>query len=95
MNLTGSIVFECGNTDCKEHITVDASEFDLQNTSSDERDMGSEEFYEDTVEKNCPNCNTQYNIHYECSEYPVGAPNYEDLHIDKPFTMLEKTLTVS
>lgn len=94
--LSGKMKFKCSNKECSEVIELDSSDFDFQNTWSDEdRGMGTEEGYEGEVQLVCPNCNEEYEVSYEYTEYPIGAPNFEDgPKINKTVEILENTLTI-
>lgn len=94
--LSGELFFTCGEKDCNGIIRVDSSEFDFENTwSDDDRGMGSELGYDAVLEKKCPKCGEEYNVSYSYTEYPVGALNFEDgPNFDKAVKDINSTLTV-
>lgn len=101
LSLNGKLKFRCTEDNLVDLIEVAAEDFDFENTWTDEdRGMGSEMGFEATVEAYCPNCNKEYQVYYMYTEYPVGAPNYEEFSIkDKNgeevnVEILENTLTV-
>ncbi|MRI70265.1 hypothetical protein FDP56_07510 [Enterococcus casseliflavus] len=94
--LSGDLVFICGKSNCGGTLEADSSEFDFDNTWTEEdRGMGSEEGYEALIEKKCPNCGEEYKISYTYTEYPVGALNFEEGPMfDKEVKDVQSTLTV-
>lgn len=94
--LSGELIFTCGKNNCGGVLKADSSEFDFENTwSDDDRGMGSEEGYEALIEKKCPNCGEEYDIGFTYTEYPVGALNYEDgPTFNKEVKDVKSTLTV-
>lgn len=74
--LSGSAKIECKK--CCHCFHIDASDLDVDQVGSDERQMGQEVFYGGDVELNCPKCGNSIIISYEASEYPIGAPNYSE-----------------
>lgn len=92
MSLKGSLVFKCN---CGEKIEINSSDFDFDNTWTDEdRGMGDEIGFEAEVYSACPSCDKVHTIKYEFSEYPVGAINYENLIIDNDIEVVLSTLTM-
>lgn len=101
ITLSGHLIFRFLGEGNQSLIKVNAEEFELENTWTDEdRGMGSEIGYESVVEINHPSNDKKYQIRFECSEYPVGAPNYEDLSIidengdSANVEIIENTLTI-
>ncbi|MEI5994803.1 hypothetical protein [Candidatus Enterococcus mansonii] len=94
--LSGGAKFKCSNRECSEIIELNSNDFDFQNTWTDEdRGMGSEEGYEGEAQVVCPNCNEEYEVSYEYTEYPIGAPNFEEgPKFNKNVDILENTLTI-
>lgn len=101
ISLEGKLKFRCSDSDCVGVLGVSASEFDFENTwSHDERGMGTENGYEATVETICPICKKEYQVNYMYTEYPEGAPNYEEFSIrdasgkQAEVELLENSLTI-
>ncbi|MCH4167696.1 MAG: hypothetical protein LKF42_00455 [Streptococcaceae bacterium] len=95
MNLTGFVIVKCGKSLCDGTVESDSGEFDLQQTWTDEdRGMGEEIFYSAEVYKKCPECGEEYTLSFECSEYPAGAPNYEDFGVNKDAKVIKNTLSI-
>ena len=78
--LSGTAELQCGH--CEYTFHIDASDLDIAQVSTDERQMGPEIFYEGRAELNCPQCGGYIQVINEASEYPIGAPNYSDTHIE-------------
>lgn len=94
--ISGKASFICSNKDCDENFVVNGSDFDVQNTWTDEdRGMGAEEGYEGTLNVTCPKCGEEIEVTFEFTEYPVGAPNYEDgPKFDKEVSDVKSTLSI-
>ena len=82
ISLKGKLKFNCIESDNVGLVEVVAEDFDFENTwTDDDRGMGTESGFEATVETTCPNCNREYQVHYMYTEYPQGAPNFEEFSI--------------
>jgi hypothetical protein len=77
--LSGTAELQCEH--CLNAFHIDASDLDIDQVGADERQMGPEILYEGSAELNCPKCGGYIQVNYEASEYPVGVPNYSDMHI--------------
>ena len=62
----------------KEHTRGD-DEFQPQLEGTEERSMGTESFYSDTIVFECDNCKNELEIELNFWEYPIGALNYSDV----------------
>ncbi|MDP3269808.1 MAG: restriction endonuclease [Legionella sp.] len=74
--LSGTAAIEC--TNCQNLLLIDASDLDIDQVGSDERQMGAEIFYSGDINIVCPKCNNDIKLGYEASEYPIGVPNFSD-----------------
>lgn len=94
--ISGKASFKCSNKDCCEKIIINGSDFDIESTWTDnDRGMGSEEGYDGTLNVTCPNCGEKIEVLFEYTEYPAGAPNFEDgPKFDKKVSEVESTLTI-
>lgn len=75
-SLSGTAEISCNQ--CTHSFAIDAADLDIEQTGSDERQMGAEIFYSGEVEVSCPKCRNPIEVTYEASEYPVGMPNYHE-----------------
>lgn len=78
--LSGIAELQCEH--CENAFHIDASDVDIDQVGADERQMGPEILYEGAVELNCPKCGGYIQVKYEASEYPIGIPNYNDMHAE-------------
>lgn len=76
--LSGIAEIKCDK--CGNCFNIDASDLDVDQVGSDDRQMGAELFYAGQVELECPTCRNRIEVSYEASEYPIGIPNYSDTH---------------
>ena len=80
--LNGYLVFRFLDDDNRELIKIDAKEFEIENTWTNEnRGMGAENGYESVIQINHPSNDKEYQIRLEFTEYPIGALNYKKLSI--------------
>ena len=63
---------------CRTLFDFSSDELDVQQVGVDDRGMGSEVFYHGHLVSNCPDCEVEFEVEYEVSEYPIGAENYSD-----------------
>ena len=101
VSLEGKLIFKCVESDHVGLVEVVAGDFDFENTWTEpDRGMGTESGFEATVETTCPNCNREYQVHYMYTEYPQGAPNFEEFSIrdnngeEIDVEILENSLTI-
>lgn len=101
ISLKGKLKFNCIESDHVGLVAVVAEDFDFENTwTENDRGMGAESGFEATVETTCPNCNREYQVYYMYTEYPQGAPNFEELSIrdtngeEIDVEILENSLTI-
>lgn len=78
--LSGTAELQCEH--CENDFHIDASDLYIDQVGSDERQMGPEIFYEGAADLNCPKCGGCIQVKYDASEYPIGVPNYSDMHIE-------------
>jgi phage FluMu protein Com len=55
---------------CSHIFDVDSEDVDIQQSGSDEREMGEEIFYFGYLESDCPQCGSNIELTYEASEFP-------------------------
>jgi len=75
-NPSGNAEVRCAK--CHGTFSIDASDINVDEVASEERNMGAEIFYEGISEFSCPKCGNEIEVKYEASEYPVGALNYSE-----------------
>lgn len=73
MKLIKPILVQCNK--CNNVKEVDAY---LELIDSEERQMGSEDFYSSEIEDECPNCGNYEKIILNVWEYPMGAINNQE-----------------
>lgn len=78
LRLTNDLLIRCKS--CSHDFVVDKDELEC-NTGSDERNMGSENYYNFFGEKVCEMCGNKITFEVNGYEYPVGAYNYSDFRI--------------
>jgi restriction system protein len=67
---------QCAN--CQNLIPIDYEDLDVQQNNADDREMGPEVFYWGYVDVGCPRCFHDIAVEYTASEYPIGAPNFDE-----------------
>lgn len=78
MQLENDLLIQC--CECGNLIKIDKHDLDFQ-TSSYERNMGSEVMYEFHGDYDCPVCGNSIRFSISGGEYPIGAFEYEDYDI--------------
>ena len=78
--MANEISFKCDC--CDEVLTVEYEELDVQQVGSDERQMGVEITYAGEAEIECSQCEHPNTVKYECTEYPIGSPNFDETVIN-------------
>lgn len=76
--LSGFSEIKCNQ--CGTLFKIAAEDLDVDQTSADERQMGTELLYTGQIDLECPTCNTEIELSYEASEYPLGVPNFSETH---------------
>lgn len=67
---------ECSK--CRNVITIDYSDLDVQESGGEERQMGTEITYYGVLDIRCPNCRNSMVVEYTETEYPIGVPNFDE-----------------
>lgn len=67
MKVIRPVKVQCKN--CREEMTFNA---DLQVAESRERQMGTEVYFSDEIQDECPKCGNKICIEFEVWEYPIG-----------------------
>jgi hypothetical protein len=78
--LSGTAELQCRH--CEHSFHIDASDLAIDQVGTDERQMGPEIFYEGASELTCPKCGGNIQVRLDASEYPIGVPNYSEMHIE-------------
>lgn len=76
----GEIKYRCSK--CCEYGTADISEFDYEYVNSYERQMGAEQTYEITLDKDCDKCGNEINFMFTAFEYPYEVLNHVESDIE-------------
>lgn len=74
---------------CSHIFDIDSDDLDIQQSGSNEREMGEELFYFGQAESDCPECGNKIEVTYDASEYPIGVPNFDETRADGAFIIHE------
>jgi hypothetical protein len=72
--MKSQISVRCQN--CRTQFKFESDDLDVQQVGADNRGMETEIFYQGHLVSNCPECEVEFEVEYEVSEYPIGIENY-------------------
>jgi len=81
---------ECKNCEKTFSLSIHSKDFDFEEIERTPREMGPEFYHQGRYYFECPNCGQTGTLIIDCWEYPEGAYNYCEAHIeDGKFEIIE------